>query len=52
MYHFVVSSVAAPPLCHVPAATTVGATCFFPACSSSPAENGEDDEKAVAIFRG
>jgi hypothetical protein len=34
------------------AATTAGAACFFPACYPSPAENGDDEELAVAVFRG
>jgi hypothetical protein len=30
--------------------TTTSAACFFPACYSSPAENGDDEEKAVVGF--
>jgi hypothetical protein len=30
--------------------TTTSATCFFPACCSSPAGNGDDEEYAVAVF--
>jgi hypothetical protein len=35
-----------------PAATTASAACFFPACYPSPAGNGDDEELAVAVFRG